>query len=154
MDFYKRVHLSFKKRHASDCQKKISFVQITHMKFTFLTAYGIKSVDIRIVLFLFDINNEDIAISKLVSQLKLLPSLFELKDNDTIIMSTFIKKLLEMWRNRSFLISEVGKIVRFFLLSQATRCRKSRHIFCFEARKKIPQINYKKPHGEITDCTL
>ena len=66
------------------------------MKFTFLTAYGIKSVDIRIVLFLFDINNEDIAISKLVSQLKLLPSLFELKDNDTIIMSTFIKKLLEM----------------------------------------------------------
>ena len=66
------------------------------MKFTFLTAYDIKSVDIRIVLFLFDINNEDIAISKLVSQLKLLPSLFELKDNDTIIMSTFIKKLLEM----------------------------------------------------------
>ena len=66
------------------------------MKFTFLTAYGIKSVDIRIVLFLFDINNEDIAISKLVSQLKLLPSLFELKDNDTIILSTFIKKLLEM----------------------------------------------------------
>ena len=66
------------------------------MKFTFLTAYDIKSVDIRIVLFLFDINNEDIAISKLVSQLKLLPSLFELKDNDTVIMSTFIKKLLEM----------------------------------------------------------
>ena len=66
------------------------------MKFTFLTPYDIKSVDIRIVLFLFDINNEDIAISKLVSQLKLLPSLFELKDNDTIIMSTFIKKLLEM----------------------------------------------------------
>ena len=66
------------------------------MKFTFLTAYDIKSVDIRIVLFLFDINNEDIAISKLVSQLKLLPSLFELKDNDTIIMSTFLKKLLEM----------------------------------------------------------
>ena len=66
------------------------------MKFTFLTAYDIKSVDIRIVLFLFDINNEDIAISKLVSQLKLLPSLFELKDNDTIILSTFIKKLLEM----------------------------------------------------------
>ena len=65
------------------------------MKFTFLTAYDIKSVDIRIVLFLFDINNEDIAISKLVSQLKLLPSLFE-QDNDAIIMSTFIKKLLEM----------------------------------------------------------
>ena len=65
------------------------------MKFTFLTAYDIKSVDIRIVLFLFDINNEDIAISKLVSQLKLLPSLFE-QDNDAIIMSTFIKKLPEI----------------------------------------------------------
>ena len=42
-DFYKRVHLFFKKRHASDCLKKISFVQITHMKFTFLTPYDIKS---------------------------------------------------------------------------------------------------------------
>ena len=65
------------------------------MKFTFLTPYDIKSVDIRIALFLFDINNEDIAISKLVSQLKLLPSLFE-QDNDAIIMSTFIKKLPEI----------------------------------------------------------
>ena len=79
-DFYKRVQLSFKKRHASDCQKKISFVQITRMKFTFLTPYDIKNVDIKIALFLFDINNEDIVISKLVSQLKLLPSLIELKD--------------------------------------------------------------------------
>ena len=42
-DFYKRVHLLFKKRHVSDCQKKISFVQITHLKFTFLTPYDIKS---------------------------------------------------------------------------------------------------------------
>ena len=50
------------------------------MKFTFLTPYDIKNVDIKIVLFLFDINTEDIAISKLVSQLKLLPSLIELKD--------------------------------------------------------------------------
>ena len=50
------------------------------MKFTFLTPYDIKNVDIKIVLFLFDINTEDIVISKLVSQLKLLPSLIELKD--------------------------------------------------------------------------
>ena len=50
------------------------------MKFTFLTPYDIKNVDIKIALFLFDINNEDIVISKLVSQLKLLPSLIELKD--------------------------------------------------------------------------
>ena len=144
-DFYKRVQLSFKKRHASDCQKKISFVQITRMKFTFLTPYDIKNVDIKIVLFLFDINTEDIVISKLVSQLKLLPSLIELKD---------IKKLHETWRNRSFLISEVGKIIRFFLLSQATRCWKWRHLFCFETRKNIPQVNYGKPHWEITDCRL
>ena len=42
-DFYERVHLLFKKWHLSDCQKKISFVQITHLKFTFLTPYEIKS---------------------------------------------------------------------------------------------------------------
>ena len=66
------------------------------MKITFLTPYDIKSVDIKIVLFLFDINNEDIVISKLVSQLKLLPSLIELKDNNTIILSTINKKLSEM----------------------------------------------------------
>ena len=42
-DFYKRVHLLFKKWHLSDCQKKISFVQITHLKFIFLTPYEIKS---------------------------------------------------------------------------------------------------------------
>ena len=64
----------FKKRHASDCQKKISFVEIIHLKFTFLTP-------------------DDIGISKLVSQLKLLSSLFEFKDNDTNDMSTIIKKL-------------------------------------------------------------
>ena len=45
-------------------------------------------------IFLFDINNENFGFSKLVSQLKLLPSLFELKDNNyTIAMSTVIKKL-------------------------------------------------------------
>ena len=44
----------------------------------------------------------------------MLSSLFELKNNDAIVMSNIIKKLPEMWRNRIFLISEVGKIVRFF----------------------------------------
>ena len=38
--------------------------------------------------FLFDINSKDIGISKLVLQLKLLPSLI-----DTIVMSTIIKRL-------------------------------------------------------------
>ena len=70
--------------------------------------------------FLFEINREDIGISKLISQSKLLPSLFELKDNDTVVMSTIIKELQDMSQNRSFLRSEVGKIVRLFLLSQAT----------------------------------
>ena len=94
-DFYKKVHLLFKKRRASDCQKKIPFVQITHLKFTFLTPYDIKSYyqqpnNCKIVLILFDINNEDIVISKLLSQLKLLPSLIELKDNDAIVIITII----------------------------------------------------------------
>ena len=35
-------------------------------------------------------------------------------------MSTIIKKLQDMSRNRSFLISEVGKILVLLLLSQAT----------------------------------
>ena len=67
------------------------------------------------------INSKGIGISKLLSQLlKLLPSLFELKDNDTVAMSTIIKKLQDMSRNRSLFISQVGKIVRLLLLSQAT----------------------------------
>ena len=70
--------------------------------------------------FLFEINSEDIGISKLVSQLKLLPSLFELKDNDTIDMWTIIKKFQDMSRNKRFLISEVGNIVKLLLLWQAT----------------------------------
>ena len=70
--------------------------------------------------FLHEIISEDVGISKLVSQLKLLPSLFELKDNDLIVMSTIIKKLQDMSRNRSFLISEVGKTVSLLLVSQAT----------------------------------
>ena len=66
-----------------------------------------------------EINSKDIRINKLVSQLKLLQSLFELKDNDTVEMSTIIKKLQNMSRNRSLFIIEAGKIVRLLLLSQA-----------------------------------
>ena len=61
--------------------------------------------------FLFEINSEIIGISKLVSQLKLLPNLFELIDNDTIDMSTIIKKL-QLSQNRRFLIGELEKLVR------------------------------------------
>ena len=43
--------------------------------------------------FLFEINSEDISINILVSQSKLLPSLFEHKDNNTIVMCTIIKKI-------------------------------------------------------------
>ena len=49
-----------------------------------------------------------------------MPSLFELKRNGTVAMSTIIKKLQDMPRNRDLFISEVGKIVRLLLLSQAT----------------------------------
>ena len=37
-------------------------------------------------IFLFEINSEDIGISNLLSQLNLLPSLFELKDNEAIVI--------------------------------------------------------------------
>ena len=43
--------------------------------------------------FVFEINSEDIGISKLVSRSKLLSSLFELKDNGTIVMSNIVKKI-------------------------------------------------------------
>ena len=52
--------------------------------------------------FLFEINSEDIDTSKLPSQLKLLPNLFQLKENGTIVMSTIIKKLQDMSGNSSF----------------------------------------------------
>ena len=59
---------------------------------------------------LFEISSEDIGISKLVSQLKLLPVLFEL---DTIDMSTIIKKLQDMSRTlMNHDISNVGKLHR------------------------------------------
>ena len=38
----------------------------------------------------FYINMGDISISKLVTQLKLFPNLFEFKDNDAFVMSTII----------------------------------------------------------------
>ena len=41
-NFIKRINL-FKKRHVSDCQSKIPFIQKRHLKFTFLTPYDIKS---------------------------------------------------------------------------------------------------------------
>ena len=87
-------------------------------------------------LFSFDINSEGIVFSKLVSQLKLLPILSELEDKDTIVMGT------------------IRKDCKVFSLSQANRCQKWRYLFCFEARKNIPQVNYGKPHREKTDCTF
>ena len=83
----------------------------------------------------FYIKSEGIVISKLVSQLKLLPSLLELEDNDTIV------------------IAPLGKIVRFFYLHKPTDT-KSDYLFCFEARTNIPQVKYGKSHGKATDCTL
>ena len=62
----------------------------------------------------------DVQFTSCVYRVKLLPSLFELKDNDTVVMSTIIKKLQDMSRNRSYLVCEEGKIVRLLLLSKAT----------------------------------
>ena len=43
MDFYEQVCLLFRERHVLDCQKKIYFVQIMYLKFTFLTPDEIRS---------------------------------------------------------------------------------------------------------------
>ena len=51
-------------------------------------------------------------------------------------MSTVIKKLQDMSRNRSLFISEVGKIVRLLLFSQATNAE-SDGIFSALKRVKI-----------------
>ena len=96
MDFLKWVHLLFKKQQVSDCQKKISFLQIIHLKIHIFNSWRHQKLllvanQLQDNNILFENNSEDIGISKLVSQLKLLPTLFELKDNDTINTSTIIK---------------------------------------------------------------
>ena len=81
MDFYKRVRLLFKKRHMLDCQKKIYFVQIMYLKFTLDdTEVIIISQPIAIVLFLFEIDSEEISTCKLVSHLMLLPNVLRLRE--------------------------------------------------------------------------
>ena len=54
--------------------------------------------------FLFEINSEDIGISKLQSQLKLLPSLFELKENDTFVIRVLLLSQAANEGTVSFLI--------------------------------------------------
>ena len=66
---------------------------------------------------LFENNREDIGISKLISQLKVLPSLFELKD--------IINKLQYISQNRRLLISEGAKILTLLLLLQAANAVKA-----------------------------
>ena len=102
------------------------------------------------ICFISSLYNEDIDISKLVAQLRLLPGLFEIKDNGSVGLSTIIKNLQDMSRNRRFLISEVEKIVRFTFTFTCHKCRKLRDLFCFEAPKDIPQVNYGK---QPTTCT-
>ena len=63
--------------------------------------------------FSFDINSEGIVISKLVSQLKLLSSLFELEDNDTIVMSTIRKDCKVFF---TFTSQQMPKVTASFLL--------------------------------------
>ena len=57
----------------------------------------------------------------------------------TVDMSTIIQRLQDMSRNGRFWMSEVEKFTFIFT------CLKNRtwtHLFCFEARKNIPQVNY------------
>ena len=49
--------------------------------------------------FPFETKSENTDISKLLTELKLLASLFELKDNDAIVMSTIIKNVQDLSRN-------------------------------------------------------
>ena len=86
-----------------------------------------------------------------MSQLKLLPSLFDLKDNEKIVLGTIIEKLQDMSRNRSFLIIEVGKITRLLLLSQATKSERD-SIFSVSKRvKTYPRstIGHNRRHALI-----
>ena len=94
-------------------------------------------------------SSKDIGISKLVSQLKLLQNVFEHKDNGTVVMSTIIKKLQDMSRNRSLFLSEVGKIVRLLLLSQASNTESDD---IFSALKRVKTCSGQL--WETTDCTL
>ena len=48
MDFYERVHLLFKRRQVSDCQKKISFVQNLHGSNNATEIHILTSDDIKI----------------------------------------------------------------------------------------------------------
>ena len=64
--------------------------------------------------------------------------LFELNDNDTIVISTIIKKLQDMSRNTSRKYCKVT----FTFASQ--KYQKWRHFFHFEELKNIPQVNYGK----------
>ena len=93
------------------CQIVKNFVQIAYLKFPFFNSWRHQKLflvanQLQDNTFLFEINSEDIGISKLVSQLKLSPSLFELKDNDTIVMTTIINKLQHMSRNRRTLLNK------------------------------------------------
>ena len=65
-----------------------------------------------------------------------MPSLFELKDDDTIDMSTIITKMQDMLPKRRFLISKLEKFVSTFTFT-SHKCQKLGHIFCFEGRKNI-----------------
>ena len=96
-DFYKSIQLLFKKQRVRlskenlICSSNEAEIHIfnswRHWKILLLPNQLQDST------FLFEINSGDIGISKLVSQLKLLSNLFELKENYSIVMSTIIKKI-------------------------------------------------------------
>ena len=68
-----------------------SFVNFLKVNIFFIFFYYQQPINRKIVHFYLIFYSEGIVISKLVSQLKLLPSLSELEDNDTIVMITIRK---------------------------------------------------------------
>ena len=128
-DFYRRIHLLFKKRHVENlfCSNNApeihNFNSWRHQKLLLVANQLQDSTFFKKI-------NKDIGINKLVSQLKLLPSLFELKE------------LKNTSRSRSLLISEVGKILKLLLLSQATNAESDG---IFSALKDVKTyLNYGK----------
>ena len=58
-----------------------------------------------------------------------------------LLWAPLLHKLQDMSRNRALFISEVRITVRLLLLTSHIGQNRW-HLFCFEAHKDIPQVNY------------
>ena len=90
-----------------------SFVNILKVNIFFIFFYYQQPINGKIVRFYLIFYSEGIAISKLVSQLKLLPRLSELEDNDTIVVMTIRKDCKVFF---TFTSQQMPKVTVSFLL--------------------------------------